>query len=123
VGLPQPTKDPQDTSSTAVGHGEALSHTHLDLLVGDIIVHHAGGVGPAVLGAAGPPVGQGMGVPWASFPGHPCQPHNGLFDLTALPSVGRDTALLLSAHPALPKHAYPLGPSSALLKNRAIVKS
>lgn len=51
-----------------MGEDEPLSHTHLDLLIGNVIVHHAGRVGPVVLGGAGPPVRGGMG---SSFPGPP----------------------------------------------------
>lgn len=57
--------------ATVVGEGEPQSRAHLNLLIGDIIVHHTGGVWPVVLGGAGPPAGGGME---SSFPGHPCQP-------------------------------------------------
>ena len=70
--------------ATDVGEGEPLSHAHLNLLVGDIIVHHTGGVWPVVLGVAGPPVGGGMG---SSFPGHPCQSPSKPVHLKGLPAL------------------------------------
>lgn len=47
--------------ATVVGEGEPWSLTHLNLLIGDIIVHHTGGVWPGILGGAGPPAGGEMG--------------------------------------------------------------
>lgn len=70
--------------AAVVGEGEPLSHTHLNLLIGDVIVHHAGRVWLVVLGGAGPPAGGGMG---SSFPGHPCQPPSKPFHLRGLPAL------------------------------------
>lgn len=69
-----PAKAPQRifcSPATVMGEGKPWSHAHLNLLVGDIIVHHTGGVWTVVLGGAGPPVGGRMG---SSFPGHLASP-------------------------------------------------
>lgn len=44
---------------------------HLNLLIGDVIIHHRGGLWLVILRGAGPPAGRRME---SSFPGHPCQP-------------------------------------------------
>lgn len=83
-GLAKAPKGIFCSPATVMGEGQPLSHTHLNLLIGDVIVHHAGRVWPVVLGGARPPAGGGMG---SSFPGHPCRPPSEPFHLRGLPAL------------------------------------